>query len=203
MQLTASAEQKSISQYITIYQSIINFSIDKIWLEVTIKYNKSDPDNMLDDCNAHLIEVCDEYLKEHKLSLDKFQLSTIVSQLWSKTISELEAPFRVTIREPKQLVQEYLEKNKSKREALERIKEENDELDKEIAVRKKENTRKSYEASVENQNDFGAKPEMPRKIAGAGGLGSQAPATLADIKKPKPRARWTDALAIDDFRLPL
>lgn len=198
MQTTAKWVRKELKQFITVYQWILEFSLEKVWLEVIIKHNKQDADDMLDDINAELINVCDNYLQSHKLWMDKFQLATVVMDLYTQTISQLETPFKVIAKESKALVQEYLEKNKSKREALERIKEENDELDKEIAVRKKENTRKSYEASVKNQNDFGAKPEMPGKNVEAGPMGSNAPSP-----KPKPRARWTDALAIDDFRLPL
>ena len=189
MQLTANAEQKVISQYITVYQSIISFSVEKLWLEVILKYNKSDTDNMLDDCNAHLIEVCEDYLKEHKLNLDKFQLATIVAQLWSQTISELDEPFRVTIKESKHLVQDYLEKNKAKRETLERIKKENETLDKEVALRKKEQQEKKVILRPE--------PEMPSENLETGGQGS-VPGVL---KPKKPRARWTDALAIDDFKI--
>jgi len=36
-------------------------------MEITIKHNKQDPDQMLDDLNAKLIEVCDEYLKENNI----------------------------------------------------------------------------------------------------------------------------------------
>ena len=189
MQLTANAEQKVISQYITVYQSIISFSVEKLWLEVILKYNKSDTDNMLDDCNAHLIEVCEDYLKEHKLNLDKFQLATIVAQLWSQTISELDEPFRVTIKESKHLVQDYLEKNKAKRETLERIKKENETLDKEVALRKKEQQEKKVILRPE--------PEMPSENLETGAYGRQPPSP----KPKKPRARWTDALAIDDFKI--
>lgn len=189
MQLTANAEQKVISQYITVYQSIISFSVEKLWLEVILKYNKSDTDNMLDDCNAHLIEVCEDYLKEHKLNLDKFQLATIVAQLWSQTISELDEPFRVTIKESKHLVQDYLEKNKAKRETLERIKQENENLDKEVALRKKEQQEKKVILRPE--------PEMPSEKLEAGYPGS----VPGGIKKQK-KQRWTDALAIDDFYIP-
>jgi len=189
MQLTANAEQKVISQYITVYQSIISFSVEKLWLEVILKYNKSDTDNMLDDCNAHLIEVCEDYLKEHKLNLDKFQLATIVAQLWSQTISELDEPFRVTIKESKHLIQDYLEKNKSKRETLERIKKENESLDKEVALRKKEQQEKKVILRPE--------PEMPSENLETGGLGTEP----LPSKPKKPRARWTDALAVE-FNLP-
>ena len=191
MQTIANAEQKVISQYITVYQSIISFSVEKLWLEVILKYNKSDTDNMLDDCNAHLIEVCEDYLKEHKLNLDKFQLATIVAQLWSQTISELNEPFRVTIKESKHLVQDYLEKNKAKRETLERIKKENESLDKEVALRKKEQQEKKVILRPE--------PEMPSENPEAGAYGRQPPSP----KPKKPRARWTDALAVDNFRLPI
>ena len=189
MQLTAKAEQKIISQYITVYQSIISFTIDKLGMEVIVKYNKSDPDNMLDDCNAHLIEVCEDYLKEHKIGLDKFQLATICSQLWTQTISELEEPFKVIAKESKALVKEYLEANKQKREALERIKTENEALDKEILERKKEQKEKKV--------TFVAEPEMPSENLEAGPMGPKPPSS----KPKKSRARWTDALAIDNFKI--
>lgn len=189
MQTTASAEQKVLSQYITLYQAIISFSIEKLWMEVIMKYNKSDTDNMLDDLNAHLIEVCEGYLKEHNLNLDKFQLATIVAQLWSQTVSELDAPFRVTIKESKHLIQDYLEKNKTKRETLERIKKENEALDKEVALRKREQQEKKVNLRPE--------PEMPSENLEAGYTGTQPPSP----KPKKPRARWTDALAIDDFKI--
>jgi hypothetical protein len=128
---------------------------------------------MLDDCNAHLIEVCEDYLKEHKLNLDKFQLATIVAQLWSQTISELDEPFRVTIKESKHLVQDYLEKNKAKRETLERIKKENESLDKEVALRKKEQQEKKVILRPE--------PEMPSENLETGGQGS----VPGGIKKQK------------------
>ena len=191
MQTIANAEQKVISQYITVYQSIISFSVEKLWLEVILKYNKSDTDNMLDDCNAHLIEVCEDYLKEHKLNLDKFQLATIVAQLWSQTISELDEPFRVTIKESKHLVQDYLEKNKAKRETLERIKKENEALDKEVALKKKEQQEKKVILRPE--------PEMPSENLETGGLGTEP----SPSKPKKTRLRWTDALAVDNFRLPI
>lgn len=191
MQTTASAEQKVLSQYITLYQAIISFSIEKLWMEVIIKYNKSDTDNMLDDLNAHLIEVCEGYLKEHNLNLDKFQLATIVAQLWSQTVSELDAPFRVTIKESKHLIQDYLEKNKAKKETLERIKKENETLDKEVVLRKKEQQEKKVNLRPE--------PEMPSENLEVGPMGSIPPSP----RPKKPRARWTDALAVDNFRLPI
>ena len=160
-----------LNQIITVYQSVLEFSLEKVWLEVIIKYNKTDPDVMLDEINARLIYVCDEYLKEHNILLDK--------------------PFKVIAKESKQIVQEYLEKNKSKREALERIKKENDTLDKEILVRQQEQKEKKV--------NLLPKPEMPSENSEVEYLGTQAPSP-----KPKKKvARWTDALAISDFRLPI
>ena len=47
MQTTAKVERKVLSQYITIYQSIISFSLEKMGLEVIIKHNKEDNDSVL------------------------------------------------------------------------------------------------------------------------------------------------------------
>lgn len=198
MQTTAKWERKELKQFITIYQWILSFSLEKVWMEVIVKHNKADPDDMLDDINAKLIEVCEEYLEDKNLSLDKFQLATIVMDLYTKTISELETPFKVIAKESKALVQEYLEKNTKKREALERIQKENDSLDKEIAARNKELKEKQREAKT-LEVGFVAKPEMPSGNLEAGGQGMQAPTP----KPKKKRVRGTDALAIDNFRLPL
>ena len=188
MQTTANAKRKIISQFITVYQWILEFSLEKVWLEVIVKHNKADADAMLDDINAKLIEVCEEYLETHKVGLDKFQLATVVMDLYTQTISSLDEPFKVIAKESKTLIKEYLESNKAKRETLERIKNENDSLDKEIIIRQKE--------QKEKKANLVAKPEMPAKISEPEYLGTQAP-----TPKPKPRVRWTDALAVD-FSLP-
>jgi len=194
MQTTARWTRKELKQFITVYQWILEFSLEKVWLEVIVKHNKADPDDMLDDINAKLIEVCEEYLGTHNIELDKFQLATIVMDLYTQTISSLDEPFKVIAKESKNLVKEYLEANKSKREALERIINENDALDKEILVRKREQQEK-----MEHLANIVPEPEMPAKNPEPEYLGSQAP--RPKVRKRKPG--WTDALAIDDFKLPI
>jgi len=107
LQAYAKAKRKELSQIITIYQSVLDFSFEELWMEITIKHNKEDVDNMLDDINAKLIEVCDEYLKENNIWLDKYQLSMIVMDLYTKTITSLPQPFYVQARESKNLMKEY------------------------------------------------------------------------------------------------
>ena len=102
-----------------------------------------------------------------------------------------EEPFWISVKTSKTLVKDYLEKNKAKRETLERIKKENESLDKEVALRKKEQQEKKVILRPE--------PEMPSENSEAGYPGSQPPSP----KPKKPRARWTDALAVDNFRLPI
>lgn len=165
MQTTAKGEQKVLSQYITIYQEILSFSLEKVWLEIILKHNKSDADNMIDDINDKLIEVCDEYLKENKLPLDKFQLALIIMQLHSKTIASLEAPYKVIAKESKTLVQEYLEKNSKKREALERIINENKELDEQLAIQEQEKKTKKKEITrpVIDEEEYEPQPQPQTK----------------------------------------
>lgn len=165
MQTTAKGEQKVLSQYITIYQEILSFSLEKVWLEIILKHNKSDADNMIDDINDKLIEVCDEYLKENKLPLDKFQLALIIMQLHSKTIASLEAPYKVIAKESKTLVQEYLEKNSKKREALERIINENKELDEQLAIQEQEKKTKKKEIAkpVIDEEEYEPQPQPQPK----------------------------------------
>ena len=130
---TAKASQKSLSQYIEMYQMSIDFELEKIGVQVQLKYNKADSDQMFDDINDQLIQVCDRYIQENNIGWDKFQLATVVMKLFTQAASECEAPFKVVVKENKKQIQEYLEKNKDKRETLERIKKENKELDKKIA----------------------------------------------------------------------
>lgn len=164
MLTTAKATRKVLSQYITVYQGILEFPIEKLWMEIIIKHNKEDVDAMLDDVNAKLIEVCDEYLQSHKLSLDKFALSTLVMDLYTQTVSSLDAPFRVTIKENKALIQEYLEKNKQKLATMERIKAENAKLDGDIkqaeidAKEKKEKIRTIETVYANEEDNLQVKP---------------------------------------------
>lgn len=193
MQTTAKGVRKELKQFITVYQWILEFSLEKVWLEVIVKHNKADPDDMLDDVNAKLIEVCEEYLDTHNIGLDKFQLATVVMDLYTQTISSLKEPFKVIAKESKALVKEYLEANKSKREALERIMSENDALDKEIAARKEEQKKLASEKKV----NLVAETEMPSENLEAGATGTQP----GGVKK-KNKGRGVDAYAIDNFKLP-
>jgi hypothetical protein len=135
---------------------------------------------MLDDINAKLIEVCGKYLEDHKVGLDKFQLATVVMDLYTQTISELPEPFKVIAKESKNLVKEYLEANKSKREALERIKNENDTLDKELIARREEQKKMLSEKKV----NIVAEPEMPDEIPEAGPMGPKPPTRKLRKRKP-------------------
>lgn len=152
MQTTAKATRKEIKQIITLYQSILEFSAEKLWVEVIIKHNKSDPDNLIDDLNAKLIDVCWEYLEWKSIGWDKYQLSTVVMDLYTQTIASLDEPFKVILKENKTLIQEYLEKNKQKREALDRIKRENESMDKELAELKTKLVKKNLELSAKRNN---------------------------------------------------
>lgn len=206
MQTFAKAQRKVLSQYITIYQSILEFSLEKMWLEVIVKHNKADPDDMLDVINSKLIEVCEEYLRDKKLPLDKFQLATVCLDLYTKAISEVDEPFKVIAKESKQLVKDYLDSNKSKREALERIKKENESLDRETQAldqQLKEKQRQTKSKKVE----LAMKPEVPSGEDEVGALGLQPPLEKpAPKKKTKLKYRWTwtsDLLADDNFTFPM
>lgn len=160
-----------------------------------MKFNKENSDDLLDCVNAHLIEVCDEYLKTHKLNMDKFQLSMTVMDLFTQAISELDAPFRVTVRETKALVQDYLEKNAKKREALERIKKENEALDEKLAAQ--EELKKEKRVALIEKVELDTRPEMPSGDLEVGAQGKQPPTS----KPKKIKRKGTDALAVS-FTLP-
>lgn len=200
MQTTAKWVRKELRQFITVYQSILEFSLEKVGLEVIIKHNKKDPDDMLDDINAKLIEVCENYLKDKQLSLDKFQLATIVMDLYSKTISELDEPFKVIAKESKQLVQEYLEKNKTKREALERIKKENESLEKDL-----QEIQKQTRIIAQSKDDIVLTPSIVSDDVNSFTIANAEIAPAAKSKKKKKyRGTWTADLLVDDsFTLPV
>ncbi len=186
MQAKSKFTRKVITQIITVYQGILNVAIEDTWIELSIKPNK-DVDDMLDVINNELIKVCWEYLEEHKLWLDKYQLATICAQLITLAIDNCDEPFWISVKWPKQLIKEYLESNKAKRETLERIKNENDSLDKEIETYKK--------TMAEKKANLVAKPEMPAKISEAGPMGGNGGSPQ------KKKIRWTDSLAVN-FSLP-
>lgn len=139
LQAYAKAQQKELSQIITIYQSILEFSFEELGMNVIIKHAKSEPDNLIDDVNAKLIDVCDEFLKENKLPLDKYQLSMIVMKLYTQTIASLPQPFYVQARESKNLLKEYVKANKEYIKKVEKVKRENQELSKEALELEKKN----------------------------------------------------------------
>lgn len=200
MQTTAKWVRKELRQFITVYQSILEFSLEKVGLEVIIKHNKKDPDDMLDDINAKLIEVCENYLKDKQLPLDKFQLATIVMDLYSKTISELDEPFKVIAKESKQLVQEYLEKNKTKREALERIKKENESLEKDL-----QEIQRQTRIIAQSKDNIVLTPSI---VSDDVNSFTVANAEIAPAAKPKKKTKyrgtWTADLLVDDsFTLPV
>lgn len=205
MQTTAKATRRVLSQIITIYTSVLEFSLEKMWVEVIVKHNK-DPEAMLDDINAKLIDVCEEYLRDKKIGLDKYQLSTIVMDLYTQTISSLDAPYKVIAKENKALIQEYLEKNKSKREALERIKKENESLDRETQALDQQLKEKQQQAKSKKV-ELAMKPEVPSGEDEVGALGLQPPLEKpAPKKKSKLKYRWTwtsDLLADDNFTFPM
>lgn len=196
MQTTAKGVRKELKQIITVYQGIIEFSLEKMWVEVIVKHNKADADAMLDDINVKLIDVCEEYLDTHKIGLDKYQLAMVVMDLYTQTISSIDEPFKVIAKENKQLVQEYLEKNTKKREALERIKKENETLDEKLATQEK--LKKEKRVALTEKVEIDEKPEMPSGNLEAGPMGANAPSP----KPKKKRVRGTDALAIDRFYIP-
>lgn len=161
---TAKAVQKELSQYIKMYQWIIEFSLDKMWLEVIIKHNKVDSDQMFDVINDKLIQVCDDYLKTNNLWIDKFALATIVMQLYTQAASECEEPYKVIVKETKGLLQDYLNKNKQKRDALNRVKKEIEEAEKEeqLALQELETRKKDIE-TIKNTEVTVAVAEEPEQ----------------------------------------
>ena len=203
MQTIAKAKRKELTQFLTVYQSIIEFSLEKMGLEVIIKYNKSDADEMLDNVNAQLINVCWQYLETHDLPLDKYQLSTIVMDLYTQTISSIDEPFKVIAKESKDLVKDYLEKNKKKSEALERIKKENEELDKEIWELQEVAIQQQAQLSNIHINNVEPQP-VPKPTITPRNIPISRPTNKSTItKKAKYRGTGTADLLIDDsFSLP-
>lgn len=139
LQTTATAKLKTLNQIITIYQTIIEFSFEELWIDVTLKFNKEDPDSLIDDVNFKVISTCEEYLKENNLWLNKFQLATIVMKIFCESISSLSNPFYVKAKEDKNKVKDYVKANKEYSKKLKEVKAKNDELKKELKEQEKTN----------------------------------------------------------------
>ena len=150
---------------------------------------------MLDAINNELIKVCWEYLEGKKLWLDKYQLATICAELTTLAMERCEEPFWISVKTSKQLVQDYLEKNAKKREALERIKKENEALDEKLATQEK--LKKEKNVALTEKVELDTRPEMPSGDLEAGAYGQQPPTS----KPKKVKRKGTDALAVS-FTLP-
>ncbi|WP_173431925.1 hypothetical protein [Sharpea azabuensis] len=68
-------------------------------------------------------------------------------QLYTQAASECEEPYKVIVKETKGLLQDYLNKNKQKRDALNRVKKEIEEAEKEeqLALQELETRKKDIE----------------------------------------------------------
>lgn len=170
LQTYAKANRKELSQIITIYQAILEFTFEELWMNIIIKHAKADADQMLDDINAKLIDVCDEYLKENNIGLDKYQLSMIVMDLYTKTITQLPQPFYVQARESKNLLKEYVKANKEYMEKCKKVKRENKELQEEADKLEKRNRElvANNNKTLEKSNNIptisnGENKEIPKK----------------------------------------
>ena len=199
MQITNKFTRKVLSQIITVYQWTLDIDLPELWVKLLIKPNKN-VDDMLDVINAELINVCWEYLEDKKLWLDKYQLATICAQLVTLAMERCEEPFRISAKTTKALVQEYLEKNKTKREALERIKKENESLEKDL-----QEIQRQTRIIAQSKDNIVLTPSIVSDDANSFTVANAEIAPAAKPKKKtKYRGTWTADLLVDDsFTLPV
>lgn len=202
MQATSKFTRKVLSQIITMYQWVIEIDIEELWIKLTIKPNRW-PDDMVDVINAKLIDVCEEFLNKKDIWLDKYQLSTICAQLVTQAIDDCEEPFWISVKWNKPLIQDYLEKNKNKIKTLERIKKENEELDKEIQELQEVAIQQQSQLSNVHINNVEPQP-VPKPTITPRNIPISRPTNKSTItKKAKYRGTGTADLLIDDsFSLP-
>lgn len=128
------------------YVSTIKFNVPKVGIRFEIRHNKSDEYEPFDNIKKGLLKVVDNWVAEGnkiKESMGKYELVNLILDLYTRAITECEGEaFKVEYFEASDQVGKYIDKNKKKIETLNRIKEENKELDKQIKEEKIKNDKK-------------------------------------------------------------
>lgn len=122
------------------YVSVVKFNVPEIWIRFEIKHNKDDEYEPFDNIKKGLLKVVKERqdswgsLKEN---MWRYEFVNLILELYTKALTDCEGDaFKVEYYEAKDQIGKYLDTNKKRIETLNRIKEENKELERNIKEEK-------------------------------------------------------------------
>lgn len=121
------------------YVLTTKFNIDKVWLRVEIKNNKSDEYEPFDNIKKSLLNVVKRWQDNGWVikSSWRYEFVDLILKLYTEAVAECEdSAYKVEVYEAVDQIWKYIDKNKKKIETLERLKKEKQDLDKEIKEEK-------------------------------------------------------------------
>lgn len=122
------------------YVSVVKFNVPEIWIRFEIKHNKDDEYEPFDNIKKGLLKVVKEWQDEWwtlKENMGRYEFVNLILELYTKALTDCDwDAFKVEYYEAKDQIGKYLDTNKKRIETLNRIKEENKELEKNIKEEK-------------------------------------------------------------------
>lgn len=118
------------------YVSVVKFNVPDVWIRFEIKHNKDDEYEPFDNIKKWLLKVVKERQDEWgklKENMWRYEFVNLILELYTKALVECEGDaFKVEYYEARDQIGKYVDTNKKRIETLNRIKEENKELEKNI-----------------------------------------------------------------------
>ena len=118
------------------YVSVVKFNVPDVWIRFEMKHNKDDEYEPFDNIKKWLLKVVKERqdgggkLKEN---MWRYEFVNLILELYTQALVECEGDaFKVEYYEARDQIGKYVDTNKKRIETLNRIKEENKELEKNI-----------------------------------------------------------------------
>lgn len=118
------------------YVSVVKFNVPDVWIRFEIKHNKDDEYEPFDNIKKWLLKVVKERQDEWgklKENMWRYEFVNLILELYTQALVECEGDaFKVEYYEARDQIGKYVDTNKKRIETLNRIKEENKELEKNI-----------------------------------------------------------------------
>ena len=122
------------------YVSIVKFNVPEVWIRFELKHNKDDEYEPFDNIKKWLLKVVKEWQDKWgklKENMWRYEFVNLILELYTQALVDCEGDaFKVEYYEAKDQIGKYLDTNKKRIETLNRIKDENKELEKNIKEEK-------------------------------------------------------------------
>lgn len=146
------------------YVSVVKFNVPDVWIRFEIKHNKDDEYEPFDNIKKWLLKVVKERQDKWgklKENMWRYEFVNLILELYTQALVECEGDaFKVEYYEARDQIGKYVDTNKKRIETLNRIKEENKELEKNI----KEMKYLAWEKSKELNNIKEEEPKIKEVV---------------------------------------